>query len=112
MILFLNCLITSRLLGFVDHLKESTYIGVDSDFDVFFGIPFAKPPVGDLRFANPERPDPWVDTYDATTVRALCPQPMVGTKDEDCLYLNVYAPNPTVSFIPYSFYLYMEFFIF
>eukprot|EP00057_Strongylocentrotus_purpuratus_P020333 XP_011674807.1 PREDICTED: cholinesterase [Strongylocentrotus purpuratus] len=81
--------------GFVDHLKESTYIGVDSDFDVFFGIPFAKPPVGDLRFANPERPDPWVDTYDATTVRALCPQPMVGTKDEDCLYLNVYAPNPT-----------------
>ncbi|XP_054749902.2 uncharacterized protein LOC129255582 [Lytechinus pictus] len=80
--------------GFVDHLKESTYIGVDKDFDVFLGIPFAKPPVGDLRFANPEQPDPWIDTYEATAFRPSCPQPMFGTKDEDCLYLNVYAPSP------------------
>ncbi|XP_071493146.1 acetylcholinesterase-like [Diadema antillarum] len=84
--------------GLTEHLTEESFIGVDSDFDVFLGIPFAKPPVGDLRFANPERPDPWSENYDATYYRPMClqmlPGVLSGGVDEDCLYLNVYAPSP------------------
>lgn len=66
---------------------------------VFWGIPFAKPPVGELRWALPELPEPWTDTLDASTRPPQCPQPeTLGPPEldvsEDCLYLNVWAPDP------------------
>uniref|UniRef100_A0A182QXN1 Carboxylic ester hydrolase n=1 Tax=Anopheles farauti TaxID=69004 RepID=A0A182QXN1_9DIPT len=71
-------------------------------FEAFLGIPFAKPPVGDLRFANPVPSDPWdkqKKLYNATYERPMClqrndllPNPPV-TGSEDCLYLNVYRPK-------------------
>jgi para-nitrobenzyl esterase len=68
---------------------------------VFRGIPFAKPPVGSLRFAPPERELPWKGVRKALAFGPSAPQvplalPLpgmdVGEQDEDCLYLNVYAP--------------------
>lgn len=67
----------------------------------FQGIPFAKPPVGALRWKAPEDPTPWTNVREAVTAGNHCPQPdtsswgasfgRAGGK-EDCLYLNVQAP--------------------
>jgi para-nitrobenzyl esterase len=56
----------------------------------FKGIPFAQAPVGDLRFAPPEPYTFSKSTYDATKAGPTC----VGNSggQEDCLYLDVYAP--------------------
>ncbi|PNF42097.1 hypothetical protein B7P43_G10290 [Cryptotermes secundus] len=64
----------------------------------FQGIPYAKPPVGPLRFQAPEAPDPWSDVRDAQTERSVAPQTDIFTGsgfegDEDCLFLNVYTPK-------------------
>jgi para-nitrobenzyl esterase len=65
---------------------------------VFKGIPFAKPPLGDLRFAPPEDAEPWEGVLDCTEFRSSplqYPSPVGGISDtgnEDCLYLNVWAP--------------------
>ncbi|CAH2039798.1 unnamed protein product, partial [Iphiclides podalirius] len=60
-------------------------------------IPYAKPPIGQLRFSIPEPPEPWEDVRDATNECNICIQydKVKGTivGDEDCLYLNVYSPQ-------------------
>ena len=67
----------------------------------FLGIPYAKPPLGALRFAAPEREEPWSGVRRADAFGPSAPQqplalPLpgmdVGAMDEDCLYLNVYTP--------------------
>jgi para-nitrobenzyl esterase len=66
----------------------------------FLGIPYAKPPVGDLRWKAPQKPDPWTNVRDATQFGKRCAQLMDATlqnaasNDEDCLYLNVWTPSP------------------
>nr|WGO51731.1 putative antennal esterase CXE36 [Ectropis grisescens] len=66
-------------------------------FYTFKGIPYAKPPVGELRFAVPQPADPWKGVRDGTKDCNFCAQfdkksgTVVG--DEDCLYLNVYTPK-------------------
>ncbi|RZC40159.1 juvenile hormone esterase [Asbolus verrucosus] len=69
------------------------------DFMSFRGIPYAKPPVGELRFKAPEPPEPWSFAVNATQDAPYCIQknyffanPKVEGK-EDCLYLNVYVPQ-------------------
>lgn len=61
----------------------------------FRGIPFAEPPVGNLRFRRPVPVRPWAGTRDATRFAAAALQP--GDRDvpqqEDCLYLNVWTPQ-------------------
>lgn len=64
---------------------------------VFRGIPYAKPPVGDLRFAPPAAPDPWEGERFCGTFSPACIQnmhhlPGGGGVSEDCLYLNVFTP--------------------
>lgn len=68
---------------------------------VWKGVPFASPPVGDLRFASPQPPRPWKpSTLDCTAQKSLCPQlQSVGgivIGSEDCLYLDIYSP-PTAN---------------
>ena len=62
---------------------------------VFKGIPFAQPPVGDLRWREPLPAKPWAGIRDATSFGAPCIQG--GTlgqhSSEDCLYLNVWTPK-------------------
>ncbi|KAK5986760.1 hypothetical protein GCK32_009408 [Trichostrongylus colubriformis] len=60
--------------------------------DVFLGIPYAQPPVGDLRFRAPRQANPYNTVYDATNYRPKCPQANAGGNvNEDCLYLNVFT---------------------
>ncbi len=59
------------------------------------GIPYAKPPVGDLRFAPPENVEPWTQTLDCTNFGPTAVQTRpVGElpMSEDCLTLNVWTP--------------------
>lgn len=63
------------------------------------GIPYAAPPVGDLRWAPPASVEPWTDTLDATSPGNICQQEAFGglpipgfSPNEDCLVLNVDTP--------------------
>lgn len=71
---------------------------------VWLGIPYAAPPVGDLRWRPPQPPERWTGTREALAFGAHCPQyasPLGGVEgdpgelrgSEDCLVLNVYAPR-------------------
>lgn len=70
---------------------------VDDAYRTFQGIPYAAPPVGDLRFRPPEPAQPWQDTRDATAPGSPCPQVAGATNptastEEDCLVLDVTTP--------------------
>lgn len=58
----------------------------------FRGIPFAAPPVADLRWREPMPVRPWPGVRDATNFGARCMQNGTGVS-EDCLYLNVWTPE-------------------
>ncbi|KAL3282793.1 hypothetical protein HHI36_005959 [Cryptolaemus montrouzieri] len=68
-------------------------------FDAYLGIPFAQPPVGELRFKAPKPLKPWNGTFDATKNGPYCIQKNYFFANaqvegqEDCLYLNVYVPK-------------------
>jgi para-nitrobenzyl esterase len=61
-------------------------------------IPFAAPPVGDLRFWPPQQAACWDGVRDAAAFGPICPQVEVGQGslreigDEDCLTLNIWSP--------------------
>lgn len=62
----------------------------------FKGIPFAAPPVGDLRWRPPQPARPWSGVRDAIAYGPMCMQMRAVTPDvkqsEDCLTLNVWTP--------------------
>src|SRR5690606_13213404 len=59
----------------------------------FKGVPFAAPPVGDLRWKAPQPVVPWAGIKQARTVALPCAQGSgaPGGSSEDCLYLNVWT---------------------
>jgi para-nitrobenzyl esterase len=59
---------------------------------VFKGIPFAAPPVGDLRWREPQPVQPWTRVRDASKFSPRCMQTGQDVS-EDCLYLNVWTPE-------------------
>jgi para-nitrobenzyl esterase len=81
--------------GLVEGLKSA-----DDKVHAFLGIPFAAPPVGDLRWKAPQPTARWGGVRPATDFAARCmqgrPYPDMLFRDpgpsEDCLYLNVWAP--------------------
>ncbi|NPV59436.1 MAG: carboxylesterase family protein [Actinobacteria bacterium] len=66
----------------------------------YLGIPYAAPPVGELRWKEPQPVEPWKEVRACTEYGPACPQPSddwtgmmdVGSTSEDCLYLNVWTP--------------------
>ena len=49
----------------------------------YLGIPYAEPPVGELRFAAPKPVKPWSEIKQATEFGARCPQPSVSYRDTE-----------------------------
>ncbi|KAI8604309.1 Carboxylesterase [Dissophora ornata] len=105
-----------RVLLFDDtsrQVKVNTPVGQiqgwrDQNAFRFLGIPYAEPPVQQLRFAAPVAKAPFTSTWDAIHYKGVCPQtaqsagfiPLVlsylengATEMEDCLNLNVYTPS-------------------
>ena len=69
--------------------------GESGNLTVYKGIPFAAPPVGDLRWKGPQRAANWNGVRPATTFAPGCMQggnDVPGGVSEDCLYLNVWTP--------------------
>jgi para-nitrobenzyl esterase len=106
---------TAAPTGPVVHLTNGALAGkLDGDIAVFQGIPFALPPVGALRWREPQPVSNWTGTRDATKPGHPCMQIVEGTDNfiaplaaaygaeftrqpvdpsEDCLYLNVWTPR-------------------
>ncbi|KAJ9587059.1 hypothetical protein L9F63_019347 [Diploptera punctata] len=65
----------------------------------FEAIPYAKPPIGYLRFQSPQPPEKWEGVLDATKLVPKCTQRDIYRRlesisgQEDCLYINVYTPH-------------------
>ncbi|XP_049999673.1 liver carboxylesterase 1-like isoform X1 [Alexandromys fortis] len=89
--------------------KYASLEGFEQPVAVFLGVPFAKPPLGSLRFAPPQPAEPWSFVKDATSYPPMCSQDATVGKmlsdlftnrkeniplqfSEDCLYLNIYTP--------------------
>lgn len=70
-------------------------VGTD---DEWLGIPYAAPPVGDLRWASPQAPTPWTTTLTTTAFGSSCTFGTTGS--EDCLYLNVTRPDDGSTDLP------------
>ena len=72
----------------------------EGDVDVFRGVPFASPPVGEFRWRPPQPVTPWEGVRDAKEFGPSCAQGGWGAapgtiaegSSEDCLYLNVWKP--------------------
>ena len=70
---------------------------LDKGGAVFKGIPYAQPPVGDLRWREPMPVKSWTGVRDTTAFGPICaqassPKAALSSK-EDCLYLNVWTPE-------------------
>jgi len=83
-------------------------LGAQGQVAVWRGVPFAAPPVGELRWRPPQPVVGWEGVRDCTQFGPACPQPPsanpvgreVGAQDEDCLFLNVWAPAETAEPLP------------
>jgi len=76
---------------------------LDGGVWTYLGIPYAEPPVGELRWKEPQPVASWEDVLACDDFGPACPQPAwpyevlseemdVGATSEDCLYLNVWTP--------------------
>ncbi len=102
----------------------------DGEVELYAGIPYAKPPVGDLRWREPQDPEPWDGVLDADHFAPMCMQPVelpiVGSLkqiigyheysfsmrdryrpavSEDGLYVNVWKPKGKVEGLPVLVYV-------
>jgi para-nitrobenzyl esterase len=87
--------------GPVVHTAQGDVAGVaNGSVNEWLGIPYAAPPVGDLRWRAGAAPAPWSGTRDATSFGSDCIQLLANSNkktegSEDCLYLNVFVPSGT-----------------
>ena len=73
---------------------------IDRGIEVYRGLPYAEPPIGEFRFNAPEPKGSWSGILDASslgpvapqTISPFTPQPPPPQSEEDCLTLNIYTP--------------------
>ncbi len=97
----------ASMIAHADSLTVKTELGKvhgktinESKVKAFMGLPYAAPPIGDLRWKAPQHAAKWKGERDATKYGARCAQGRVfddmvfqdAGENEDCLFLNVYAP--------------------
>jgi len=91
---------TSETRGLLVETASGLVEGFEDDGVFSYrGIPYARPPVGDLRWKPPIAPESWTETLVATEKGNICPQvaflglPSPGfVPSEDCLHLNIDTP--------------------
>ena len=72
------------------------------------GIPYAKPPVGKLRWKAPREPDPWDGVRETTRFGDRCSQFVRDGSvqgSEDCLYMNIWRPKSATAGLPVYFWI-------
>ena len=114
------CLATAfaeELVNSTEHpLRRQTRFGIVEGYAddalglwVWRGLPFAKPPIGSLRWRAPEDLEPWEGVRTAKERAPECIQPKLAppltilpeaTGSEDCLYLNIYRPQTREENLP------------
>lgn len=111
-VLFLSVSVVAQQTATINtgKLKGAVVDGVVS----FKGIPYAAPPVGDLRWRPPQPAAKWSGVRDATAYGHDCMQlpfpsdaaPLGTTPAEDCLVLNVWAPEHRAGRLPVLVWIY------
>ncbi len=97
--------LTSAAVAQQVRTESGTISGIRADgLSIYKGIPFAAPPVGDLRWRPPVHAAPWTGTRKAEAFAPACMQVGVSMPgetppavSEDCLYLNVWTPAKSAS---------------
>jgi para-nitrobenzyl esterase len=108
-----SCTTKQKLLDPTVQTQNGLVKGVvneDQTVVSFLGIPYAAPPVGDLRWKEPQPPLPWEGVRDASKFCKSCAQinamtfgpytdefVMMDSLSEDCLFLNIWTPAKTAS---------------
>ncbi|XP_071133109.1 cholinesterase-like [Mytilus edulis] len=84
---------TGKIEGFAQSV-------LNKEVKTFLGIPFAEPPIGNLRFKEPLPVDKWQNIKQTKAFQKACSQPEtfgtavpVENQSEDCLYLNAWVPK-------------------
>jgi len=84
-----------RLASFdtVRQVENGEVIGFENENGTYawLGIPFAEPPIGELRWKAPRPPRQWQGRFEALDFGNICLQNNGG--NEDCLFLNIWAPG-------------------
>ncbi|XP_052098949.1 cholinesterase-like [Mytilus californianus] len=96
-----NCTsVNTKIITKTGKIEGFTQIVLGNKIDTFLGIPFAEPPVGNLRFREPVPKRPWRGTRKTQKFAKSCSQPAffasdipATTQGEDCLYLNAWIPQ-------------------
>lgn len=69
----------------------------EKQYFAFKGIPYAEPPIDQLRFKAPQQIEPWPNNIDAFEYGTACPQLdgdiNFSETSEDCLFLNIFVPR-------------------
>ena len=90
--------VRTKLGVIIGTIKTTNVFGDQMEVERYLGVPYAEPPVGDLRFRKPVPKRPFLELFKAQELGAICYQviPLVNREtmaSEDCLFLNLYVPS-------------------
>ena len=108
--------IAEAVSAWADNATVTTLYGRAQGFEdnhstwVWKALPYARPPVGELRWKAPQDPPVWPGVLQNTEFCSMCPQiDYLGTQavvgSEDCLYLNIWRPRTPQRNLPVFFWI-------